>query len=64
VIIWINGTFGVGKTTTAGQVVAMSERLRLFDPESADLVVDTAAVAADQAAATVFANVRGAMTPA
>ena len=32
-IIWINGTFGVGKTTMAGHVVAMSERLRLFDPE-------------------------------
>jgi adenylylsulfate kinase-like enzyme len=33
VIIWMNGTFGVGKTTTAGHLVAKSDRLRLFDPE-------------------------------
>ena len=32
-IIWINGTFGVGKTTTAGHLAAKSDRLRLFDPE-------------------------------
>lgn len=33
VIVWVNGTFGVGKTKTAGKVVAMSDQLRLFDPE-------------------------------
>ena len=33
VIIWMNGTFGVGKTTTARHLVAMSDHLRLFDPE-------------------------------
>lgn len=33
VVIWVNGTFGVGKTTTAVQVVAMSDQLRLVDPE-------------------------------
>lgn len=33
VIIWVNGTFGVGKTTTAGQVVQKDPGLRLFDPE-------------------------------
>lgn len=32
-IIWVNGTFGVGKTTTAGHVVQQDPRLRLFDPE-------------------------------
>lgn len=32
-MIWLNGTFGVGKTTTAGHVVARRDRLRLFDPE-------------------------------
>jgi len=31
-IVWVNGTFGVGKTTTAGHLVALSERLRHFDP--------------------------------
>ena len=30
---WVNGTFGVGKTTTAGQVVRQDPGLRLFDPE-------------------------------
>ena len=32
-MIWLNGTFGVGKTTTAGHLVARGDRLRLFDPE-------------------------------
>ena len=32
-IIWINGTFGVGKTTTAGKLVELTEGTRLFDPE-------------------------------
>lgn len=32
-IVWINGTFGVGKTTTASQLVTLSDRLRVFDPE-------------------------------
>lgn len=32
-IIWMNGTFGVGKTTTADHLVAKSDRLRIFDPE-------------------------------
>lgn len=31
-IIWINGTFGVGKTTTAG-LVAETQSWRTFDPE-------------------------------
>ena len=29
----MNGTFGVGKTTVARRLVAMSDQLRLFDPE-------------------------------
>jgi hypothetical protein len=33
VIIWLNGTFGVGKTTTAGLLQEASPRLRTFDPE-------------------------------
>lgn len=32
-IIWINGTFGVGKTTTAQALVAGCDDFRLFDPE-------------------------------
>lgn len=32
-IIWINGTFGVGKTTTSQALVADQDKLRLFDPE-------------------------------
>lgn len=32
-IIWINGTFGVGKTTTSQALVAEQDKLRLFDPE-------------------------------
>ncbi len=33
VIIWINGTFGAGKTTTGKHLVEKDARLRLFDPE-------------------------------
>ena len=33
-IIWLNGTFGAGKTTTGALLVQKSHRLRLFDPES------------------------------
>jgi hypothetical protein len=33
VIIWLNGTFGAGKTTTARLLQAKSESLRVFDPE-------------------------------
>ncbi|GAA1548265.1 hypothetical protein GCM10009804_00740 [Kribbella hippodromi] len=32
-VIWINGTFGAGKTTTAGKLVELLEGARLFDPE-------------------------------
>ncbi len=32
-IVWINGTFGVGKTTTAREIAKRSDRWRLFDPE-------------------------------
>jgi len=34
VIIWLNGAFGAGKTTTAELVASRSPRLRAFDPES------------------------------
>jgi len=33
VIVWLNGAFGAGKSTTAKALVALSPRLRLFDPE-------------------------------
>ena len=32
-LIWINGTFGAGKTTTAKLVVEQRPTARLFDPE-------------------------------
>ncbi|HEU5420671.1 MAG TPA: AAA family ATPase [Streptosporangiaceae bacterium] len=32
-IIWLNGTFGAGKTTTARQLVTRLENARLFDAE-------------------------------
>ena len=32
-IIWLNGTFGAGKTTIARQLVAALPDVRLFDPE-------------------------------
>lgn len=33
-IVWLNGTFGAGKSTTAALLVQKSQELRLFDPES------------------------------
>lgn len=33
VIIWINGTFGAGKTTTGTLLAELDHRLRAFDPE-------------------------------
>lgn len=33
VIVWVNGTFGVGKTTTGRLLVRQDPHLRLFDPE-------------------------------
>ncbi|SFK47021.1 shikimate kinase [Streptosporangium canum] len=32
-IIWLNGTFGAGKTTTAKELTPLIQRARLFDPE-------------------------------
>jgi hypothetical protein len=34
VIIWLNGTFGSGKTTTAGELLSILPDARLFDPET------------------------------
>jgi hypothetical protein len=34
VIIWLNGTFGVGKTSTAQRLAAMVPGSRVFDPEA------------------------------
>jgi len=33
VIVWLNGTFGAGKTTTAGRLLPLLPGTRLFDPE-------------------------------
>jgi hypothetical protein len=33
VLLWLNGTFGVGKTTTARSIESGSDRWRLFDAE-------------------------------
>ena len=33
VIVWVNGTFGAGKTTTGTLLAKRDERLRVFDPE-------------------------------
>jgi hypothetical protein len=33
VIVWLNGSFGVGKSTTARELEKLSGRLRQFDPE-------------------------------
>jgi hypothetical protein len=33
VIIWLNGTFGAGKTTTAGLLRERLDGSRIFDPE-------------------------------
>lgn len=32
-IIWLNGTFGAGKTSTANELVTLLDAARLFDPE-------------------------------
>ncbi|MGH3471107.1 MAG: AAA family ATPase [Nocardioidaceae bacterium] len=32
-IVWLNGSFGVGKTTVSGHLVTRREQLRHFDPE-------------------------------
>jgi hypothetical protein len=41
VIIWVNGTFGAGKTTTSHLVAERSPGLRLFDPESVGYMLRT-----------------------
>jgi hypothetical protein len=34
VIVWLNGTFGCGKTTTAAELCPLIPSSRLFDPET------------------------------
>jgi hypothetical protein len=34
VIIWLNGTFGAGKTATAAELLPLVPGVRLFDPET------------------------------
>jgi hypothetical protein len=40
-IIWINGAFGVGKTTTARLVQRMAPRVRFWDPEQVGTMLRT-----------------------
>jgi adenylylsulfate kinase-like enzyme len=41
VILWINGAFGVGKTTTAQAIRERAPAWRLFDPENVGLLLAT-----------------------
>ncbi|MEV4457072.1 AAA family ATPase [Microbispora sp. NPDC049633] len=38
-IIWLNGTFGVGKTTTAAELVRSIPRAHFFDPEQVGVML-------------------------
>lgn len=38
-LLWLNGTFGVGKTTTAREIVECAPGWRIFDPESVGLML-------------------------
>ncbi|MET8872791.1 AAA family ATPase [Nocardia sp. NPDC004604] len=38
-IIWLNGTFGAGKTTTAGELTALLPGSRIFDTEEVGLML-------------------------
>lgn len=42
VIIWLNGPFGAGKTTTAKQLVGRLDNARHFDPELVGYLLRTA----------------------
>jgi hypothetical protein len=39
VIIWLNGTFGVGKTTTSKELAAVLPDARIFDSESVGMML-------------------------
>ncbi len=38
-IVWLNGTFGVGKTSTAGELVSLLPGARIFDSECVGLML-------------------------
>ncbi|MGC5015905.1 AAA family ATPase [Streptosporangium sp. DT93] len=38
-IVWLNGTFGAGKTTTARELVSVIPEARLFDPEQVGVML-------------------------
>ena len=38
-LVWLNGTFGVGKTTTARLMVEQNNRWRAFDPECVGIML-------------------------
>ncbi|MFI6511678.1 AAA family ATPase [Streptosporangium sp. NPDC050855] len=38
-IVWLNGTFGAGKTTTARELVSIIPEARLFDPEQVGVML-------------------------
>jgi chloramphenicol 3-O-phosphotransferase len=73
-IVWLNGAFGAGKTSTARELAGMLAGVRQFDPEwvgymlkaaarswmetAADLVVDSTALSVAEVAKTVAAAVQ------
>ncbi|TQS23083.1 hypothetical protein [Microbispora sp. KK1-11] len=38
-IVWLNGTFGVGKTTTAAELVRLIPGAHFFDPEQVGVML-------------------------
>lgn len=38
-IIWLNGTFGVGKTTTSAELVRLIPEAHFFDPEQVGVML-------------------------
>jgi chloramphenicol 3-O-phosphotransferase len=40
VIVWLNGTFGAGKTATAAVLVPLMAEARLFDPETVGYMLE------------------------
>jgi len=39
VIVWLNGTFGCGKTATAVELQSLIPSSRLFDPETVEYML-------------------------
>ena len=48
--MWLNGTFGAGKTTTAAELARLIPGARIFDPETAGLPVFHVVLDAEESA--------------